>query len=71
MIDKLIIDIKNNLVFDDKGNDLGRTGDTKLEIDHDKAMVYLQVNTIIPAANFRRIADSLSNPKQVERKIKL
>lgn len=71
MIERLIIDIKNQQVFDDRGNDLGHTGDVKTEINHEKAMVYMSVNILIPAANFRRIADQLKTTTQVERKIKL
>ena len=68
---RIIIDIEDQAVFDHNGHDLGRTGDTKVEIDHDKAMIYMTVNLIMPAAKFRAAIDSINNPKTYERAIKV
>ena len=72
MLEQIIIDIKKGTVFDNKGNSLGHVGDTKTEINTDKAMVYMSVNLIMPAAEFRKISDAAMAPaKPKERAIRL
>lgn len=72
MLEQIIIDIKKGTVFDNKGNSLGHVGDVKTEINTDKAMVYMGVNLIMSAAEFRRVADAAMAPvKPKERAIRL
>lgn len=72
-IETLIINVKEQQVYDHAGNMLGRTGDTKVEIDTERAKVYLTVNLICDAADFRRVADLLKQKKEapIERRLKL
>ena len=72
MIKRLIIDIKENKVFDASGHDLGIVGEVKMEINHETTKVYMTVNMIFDAANFRRAADAaIPKEKPIERAIRI
>ncbi len=69
---RLVLDIPSNNVYDGNGNLLGRIGDTRTEIDKEKARIYLTVNLILEGANVRISADQ-ANLKELnlERAIKI
>lgn len=73
MLNRLILDIAEKQIITDSGELLGYTGDTNIEIDHDKGKVYMTVNLIMDAGAFRKAVDAvkekLENP--VSRSIKL
>jgi hypothetical protein len=73
MIKKLIIDLNTQTVLDEHGNELGRTGDTKIEMDYDKALIYFSVNMILKAGDVRAALDKLKEKSErtVERAVRI
>lgn len=70
---KLIIDLETQTVYDDNGFVLGRTGDTKMDIDVEKAKIHLTVNMTFEGASVRLAADKLQTKqdKPLARSIRL